>query len=210
MVISRADREQHAALDRHARRRLREDVRDAAGRAGRERLAAERVREPLGRDTFGCSVQCDESHELARRTFERASAPDHVDVRLADDGVDLYVRVPLRRQQKERRELVVEAAAAPGEHEDALGAHRCRDVERELEIGRVLLGRMAVDPRPRGLSDVDRLRRRGVEVADGDRHLETERERVFETPVRGDDRHAERHRRDRTRIRRRSARHHHH
>ena len=93
---------------------------------------------------------------------------------------------------------MVEAAAAPGEHEDALGAHRCRDVERELEIGRVLLGRMAVDPRPRGLSDVDRLRRRGVEVADGDRHLETERERVFETPVRGDDRHAGRHRRDRT------------
>ena len=47
---------------------------------------------------------------------------------------------------------MVEPAAAPGEHEDPLRAHRERRVERELEVGRVLLGRMALDPRRRDAS----------------------------------------------------------
>ena len=91
---------------------------------------------------------------------------------------------------------------APRSHRD------CR-VERELEIGRVLLLGMALDAGARALGDGDCLRRGGVEVPDGERDLEPERERVLEPLVRGDDRRTERRGQRRARIRRLSARHHH-
>ena len=87
---------------------------------------------------------------------------------------------------------MVEPAAVAGEDEDPPRGQRDRGVERELEVGRVLLGRVALDARPRRLRDRDGLGRRRVEVADRDVDLEAERQRVLETLVGGDDGRAER------------------
>ena len=119
-------------------------------------------------------------------------------------------RVAVRAEQQQRRELVIEPSAVAGQHEDALGAHRGGDVERELEIGGVLLVRMSLHARAGGLRHRDGFRRGGVEVAHRDRHLEAERERVLEPLVRRDDGCAERRSQRRTRVRRLSARYHHH
>ena len=147
--------------------------------------------------------------ELAGCSVERALAADDVNARSADERIDLRARVALRAEEQQCGELVIEPSAVSGQHEDALRAHRGRDVERELEVGGVLLVRMSLDASSGGLRHRDGLRRRGVEVAHRDRHLEAERERVLEPLVRRDDGCAERHSQRRTRIRRLSARHHH-
>ena len=104
---------------------------------------------------------------------------------------------------------MVESAAAACENEDARRAHRGGEVERELEIGRVLLVGMSLDADAGGLGHGDGFGRGRVEVAHRHRHLEPEREGVLEPLVGRDDGRAERRRQRRTRIRRLSARHHH-
>ncbi len=88
-------------------------------------------------------------------------------------------------------------------------AHGGSHVERELEVGGVLLVRMSLHAGSGGLGHLDGFRRRGVEVAHRDRHLEAERERVLESLVRRDDGCTEWRGQARARIRRLSARHHH-
>ena len=134
------------------------------------------------RDTFRRAVQRQQSEELARPALQRALATDNVDVRRADESVDLRDGIPLRAGGEAAASSWSRRHPSRPARGPAWGSSTDSEVERELEVGRVLLGRMAVDARPRGVCHVDRLRRRGVEVADGDRHLETERERVFETP----------------------------
>ena len=89
---------------------------------------------------------------------------------------------------------MVEPATPRRKDEDSSRAHPHRDVEGELEIRRVLLGRVTLDAYAGSLGDRDGLGRRRVEVADGDGDLEAERERVLEPPVGGDDGRAERNR----------------
>ena len=72
-------------------------------------------------------------------------------------------------------------------------AHGHGEVERELEVGRVLLLGMALYAHPRCLRNRDGLGGRGVEVANRHGHVEAQRERVLETLVGGDHRRAERH-----------------
>ncbi len=88
---------------------------------------------------------------------------------------------------------MVEPAALGGEHEDASGAQGECEVESELEVGRVLLLRMALDAHPRCLCDSDGLGGGRVEVAYRHGHVEAERERVLEALVGGDHRRPERH-----------------
>ena len=87
---------------------------------------------------------------------------------------------------------MVEPALDPADDEDAprLAGERC--AERELEVGRVLVDRVALD-RPRGL---DRRRGRRVEVADREVDLEPEREGVIGASVGRDDASARRDRLD--------------
>ena len=87
---------------------------------------------------------------------------------------------------------MVEAALDPAYDEDAsrLVGERC--AERELEVGRVLVDRVALD-RPRGL---DRRRCRRVEVADREVDLEPQREGVIRASVGRDDASARRDRLD--------------
>ena len=105
---------------------------------------------------------------------------------------------------------MVEPAAVARQHEDAPRLHRGRRVERELEIRRVLFLRMALDADARALRDRDGLRRGRVEVSDRQCDVEAERERVLEPLVRRHHGGADRRGRSSTRIRRLSARHHHH
>ena len=87
---------------------------------------------------------------------------------------------------------MVEAAASGRRTGIRRGLIRMRGVERELEIGRVLRGGWRSISYAGCLGDRDRLGRGRVEVADGDRDLEAERERVFEPVVGGDHQRAER------------------
>jgi hypothetical protein len=122
-------------------------------------------------------VEREQRDELAGLARERARAAHDVDARRSDERVDLCARVPLVPQQEERREQVVEPSTAAREHEDPLGAGRGGEVERELEVGRVLVGRVADDARTLRLGGGYRVRGGGVEVADRDRDVEPERGR---------------------------------
>ena len=75
---------------------------------------------------------------------------------------------------------MVEAAAPRGEDEDSRRSEFDCGVERELEIGLVLLGWMALDADTGSLGARDRFVRGGVEVADCERDLEAERLRMLE------------------------------
>ena len=77
--------------------------------------------------------------------LEHPLGADHVHERVADEGVELDLLVAFRAQQEERREEVVEAAAGARDDEDAPRPERERLVERELEVGRVLRGRVRDD-----------------------------------------------------------------
>ena len=121
------------------------------------------------RHTLGPPVRREQRDELARRSLECALARESTCTQAApDQRVDLHAGIPLRSEEEQRRELVVEPAAVAGQHEDAPRRQRDRRVERELEIRRVLLLGMALDARRRALRDCDRLRRGRVEVADRD------------------------------------------
>ena len=71
-----------------------------------------------------------------------------------------------RREQQQVAEQVIEPIPSPVDEHDPPRAARDRGVERELEIGRVLLGRMPVDGGARRDRGLDRARLGGVEVAD--------------------------------------------
>ena len=80
---------------------------------------------------------------------------------------------------------MIEAARIAARDDDPLGPELERDVERQLEIGRVLLLRMGTDARP-GCLDLDQPRgRHRVEVAHGDRNLEPDGERGVDAAVCG-------------------------
>ena len=74
---------------------------------------------------------------------------DHVNLGSTDLGVELDSRVARRGEEQEDGEKVVEPVADHREHHDSPRVELQRRVERELEIGGVLLGGMALDARAR-------------------------------------------------------------
>ena len=118
---------------------------------------------------------------------ERPLFSDEVDLRAPDARVDLHVRVALGAEEEHGGEEMVEPVADAGEHEDPCGIEPERDVERELEVGRVLRGGVPLDARACLLGGGEGVSRRGVEVPDRDRNVEPKRERVVDPAVGGDD-----------------------
>src|SRR6266496_4374150 len=116
-----------------------------------------------------------------------------MDAGFAGERVDLHTCVPLGGEQEQRRELVVETASAAGEDEDSPGPQVDRDVQRQLEIGRILLGRMTVDAYAGSLRGCDGLGRRRVEVPDGDGYLEAQSPSVLQASIGADHDRARRH-----------------
>ncbi len=109
---------------------------------------------------------------------ESSSPPSPVSVRVAADDVrsrgpdvriELDPRVARRGEKQEQREQVIEPVADPGEDDDPSRTKLHGRVERELEIGGVLVGRVALDASSRGLRSCDRLGCSRVEVADSER-----------------------------------------
>ncbi len=163
-----------------------EDVRDAAARAGRQRLALQRVLEALGRDALGRAVHGQQGEEVAGRARQRARAADDVDPALAEVRVDLGARVALVAEQEHRAEQVIEPSAARADDDDPGRLERDRGVERELEVGRVLGGRMPLDAGARRFGCCEPCRRDRVEVADREVDVQPERERPVDAAVGGD------------------------
>ena len=96
---------------------------------------------------------------------------------------------------------MVEAAAGARDDEDAPPPECERLVERQLEIGRVLPGRVRDDAGPGRAGGGECFGRDRVEIADHDVDLEPERERAIETAVGGDDGRCRGHRDDGARPR---------
>ena len=113
------------------------------------------VGEPVSTDSFGRAVEREQRDGLSGLARERARAAHDVDTRRSDERVDLRARVPLVPEQEDA-EGVVEPSATAREHEDLRGG-RGGDVERELEVGRVLVDRVPHDPRLRRRGRSDRL-----------------------------------------------------
>ena len=100
----------------------------------------------------------------------RSSAPpsDDVDDGVADERVQRQPGVALRAEQEERRDEVIETAAAARDDEHPLRPQGDRLVQGELEVGRVLRLGVTDHPRPRGFGRGERFRVDRVEVADHD------------------------------------------
>ena len=184
------DGQQAAAVDRHARLAGGEDVRDAAGRPARQRLAQERVLEPLGADPVARSVERHQRDEVARRAHEPARSAYDVQVAVAKVCLDLRGRVPLVAEQERDAEQVVEPPAVRADHDDARRLEGEGGVECELEIRGVLCRRVPLDPRAGCLRGREPRGRDRVEVADREIDAQSERECAVDASVRGDHRGA--------------------
>ncbi len=148
-----------------------------------ESLAAQRVGEAFGHDPRGRATEGEERDELAGASAQAALAPDDVDERVAEHGVHLHAGEIVAAQDQQLAEQVVEPALDAADHEDPARLPGDGRAERELEIGRVLLGRMAFCP----VAQLrERPRRDRVEVADCELDLQAEREGVVGSAVRGD------------------------
>ena len=186
-TFSRTDGEEDATAD-DARPLPQEHVRDATGRAGLERLTVQRVREPFGSHILSRPVEREErdgspgSPSIARspRTTYTRAAP--MKASISTDSYRLEPRATASRK-------VVEPTAVAAEHDDPL-RHRARR-ERARDRSRPSLPGAARRSSPASARATTSGGR--VEVADCDRHLEAERDRMLESLVRGDHGHAERH-----------------
>ena len=136
----------------------------------------ERVLEPARRDPFGRAVDRQQRDDLAGRACQRARAADHREPVAVEVRIDRGARVTGVAEQQDRAEQVVEPAAGVADHEDVRGLERDRSVERELEVGRVLRGRVPLDHGARRLGGCEPGRRDRVEVADRAIDAEPERE----------------------------------
>ena len=155
------------SLDRDARRVGREDVRDAAARArARASRRAAGTRRPSVRHALGRPV--DASSETSSPGFPRVVRSSRTTcTRAAPTNASICrCGVAVGAEQEQRREQVVEPAAVAARGRGCARAERDRGVERELEIGRVLLRRVTLDAYAGGLRDRDGLGRGRVEVAD--------------------------------------------
>ena len=138
---------------------------------GRERLVVERVLE-AARCARPRAVPCEgeEGDDRARRRGDVRGARrrDHGEVGAAEPAGDAAPRCRDGRVSTSAAgEEVVEAAAAGSDHDDVAWPELERGIERQLEVGRVLRRRVALDARPGrlGLRPSASARDR-VEVAD--------------------------------------------
>ena len=107
-------------------------------------------RSPRGRDAARRTAEGEQAHELTRPTPSIvALAAHHVDERGADHRVDRDRRPRRRRQQRQVAEQVVEPPAVAAQHHDAGRAVADGAVDREVEVGRVLVAIGAARPRRR-------------------------------------------------------------
>ena len=172
--------------ERHAGLGRREDVRHAAGRAGLERLAVERVLEPevvtpSAAPPSGSSVTSSPARPVERRSrcARRGRA------RRRRSASSSSSRVALRAEQEERREEVVEAAARARDRR-ARGAPRARAASSRASSRSVasFATGMPDDPRCRPTRPLaSAAEETRVEVADDDVDLEPERGRAIEAAV---------------------------
>ena len=91
------------------------------------------------------------------------------------------------RDQEQVGEEMIEAATAGAEHGDLPSAERAGGVERELEVGGVLVDRVPVDPGAAGDRTLDLRGLGAVEIADHEVDAQPQRERVGDTGVGRDD-----------------------
>ena len=134
------------------------------------------------RDVPGSSSSCASGYSRPAVTMPRAAPPTGSKVtrlpgvpsirmrsprppcttitRRAEAGLDLDVGPRGRREEQQVGEEVIEASTAPADHDDAGCPGAGRRVDRELEIGRVLGGRVSFDHGALRDGRVDRLRDR--------------------------------------------------
>ncbi len=155
-----------------------------------KRLAAERIGEPFRRHADRRPVERDQRDELARLPRQPPLRPDDAHRRVAEQRVDFDGGEPRACKQCQLADQVVEPLAGGAQHEQPprLEGERC--VERQLEIRRVLVGRMTLGAHARRVG-LDR-----VEVAHDERRRQPCRARMIGACIRGDDRGSLRHRLD--------------
>ena len=147
------------------------------------------------------AVEGEERDQLARRAGQRPLTADHVNQRVAENGIQLDGRKLVASEDEQLAEQMVEASLDPADDEDPAGLERERRIEGELEIGRVLGGRMPLDACSAGGKRIERFGRGRVEVSDGELDRKLEGERMVGTAVRRDYRRSARDRGDRPRAR---------
>src|SRR6266513_4580557 len=163
------ENEQRSFDDRDLRGQRRDLVAETARSAEAERLAGERVAQPLRGDSFGVAVHRKERHERAERSGERdrslsASRTDPERTTARFDADTVVARI--REEQKVRR-LVIEAVSPERPEEDDL-VRTCGDrlSDRELEVGLVLRRRKFRDRDPLTSKPFHTGVAEGVHVAD--------------------------------------------
>ena len=149
---------------------------------------AQRILEALGHHAHGRTADAGEGEQLAAGAGQRSLPAHDMDERVADERVELEPGIALRaEQEQEQAEQMVEAPCRARDDQHAARTERGGLVERELEIGCVLRGRVPHDARAGRLGGGERLWRHRVQVADDDVHVEAERSGAQQAAVRRDD-----------------------
>jgi hypothetical protein len=126
-------------------------VADAARRSRPEVLAAQPVAQAASDDPEGRTArgqQRDEAAELTADRDRRITPAREQDARGTREHLELHAGERVRRQQQQIPEQMIEPVSPTVDHHDPPCATRDGRMQRELEIGRVLLGRIAVHGRP--------------------------------------------------------------
>ena len=145
--------------------------------------SCKRILEPARRDACGRAVHGQQRDEVAGRARQRPRPTDHRDPVAVQIRIDRRRRITGVGEQQDRAEQVVEPAAGAADDEDPRGLERDGSVERELEIGRVLGGRVPLDDRSRRFGGREPGGRDRVEIADRTIDAEPEREPTVDACV---------------------------
>ena len=137
------DGEQHAVVERdRARAARRSSLLTPRVDPGLEVLVAQREAQPVGARRRGAAAEREQRAQVARpRRGARPRSRTTDDARVADPRVDVERGERRRREQRAGwRAKWSSAAAVPADHDDSRAPARRRGVERELEVGGVLVG----------------------------------------------------------------------
>ena len=131
--------------------------------------------QPLDVDPGRSSMDCEHGDSLSRLTgeFEVYAGMDHRDKGITHDSAKGKWLVPARCGHKCIAEQVIKSSAVSADDNGAISTGFERSVERELQVGGVLVDRMSTEltstQRPEHLG-ID-----GIEVPDGDVYRQSER-----------------------------------
>jgi hypothetical protein len=145
------------------------------GGTGMQSGIVQRPGQPLDIHPGRSSMDCEHGDSRSRLTsdFEVGTGMNDSDERITHDSAKSKRLVPACSDHKGIAEQVIKTSAVAADDDGAIGARLERSVERELQVGGVLVDRMSTDLT--STQGPEHLGIDGIEVPDGDVDRQAER-----------------------------------